>query len=348
MRLRREDDVRGDAGVDAEVDAAHDAGDEALLIATLAAFGDRVASVRARGGEVRFAAGGSGKLARESVVRDCALITAVEVRDGRHGTLVHAASRVEPEWLLELFERRVRTRSELRFDEARERVERVESLWYEGLLLDEGRPRPEPSEAMSDALAAAAQRVGLGRLWDLDGIEALRHRVSFAREHGAPLEPVDDGAVARAVRTLAEGKQSFADLRGASLLDALREQMGPGGRAALRELAPADVPIAGRARVAVHYEAGRPPWIESRLQDFFGMADGPAVAAGRVPLVLHLLAPNRRAVQVTTDLGGFWERHYPGLRTQLMRRYPAHAWPEDGRTATPPERRAGRPRKRRR
>jgi ATP-dependent helicase HrpB len=65
------------------------------------------------------------------------------------------------------------------------------------------------------------------------------------------------------------------------------------------------------------------------MQDFFGMVDGPRVASGKVPLVLELLAPNGRAVQVTTDLAGFWQRHYPALRKELMRRYPKHAWPED-------------------
>jgi ATP-dependent helicase HrpB len=66
------------------------------------------------------------------------------------------------------------------------------------------------------------------------------------------------------------------------------------------------------------------------------MAQGPSVAGGRVPLVLHLLAPSGRAQQVTTDLAGFWERHYPALRRELSRRYPRHAWPEDPRTASPP------------
>jgi ATP-dependent helicase HrpB len=84
----------------------------------------------------------------------------------------------------------------------------------------------------------------------------------------------------------------------------------------------------------VHYESDRPPWVESRLQDFFGMTTGPTIAG--VPLVLHLLAPNQRAVQVTTDLAGFWSRHYPDLRRTLMRRYPKHAWPEDPATAKPP------------
>jgi ATP-dependent helicase HrpB len=96
------------------------------------------------------------------------------------------------------------------------------------------------------------------------------------------------------------------------------------------------VTLPGGRSTRIHYDAARPPWVESRLQDFFGMAAGPAVAAGRVPLVLHLLAPNQQAVQVTTDLSGFWDRHYSAIRRELMRRYPRHSWPEDPRTAAPP------------
>jgi ATP-dependent helicase HrpB len=69
--------------------------------------------------------------------------------------------------------------------------------------------------------------------------------------------------------------------------------------------------------------------VESRLQDFLGLKTGPALLNGRVPLTLHLLAPNYRAVQVTRDLAGFWARIYPDLRRELGRRYPRHAWPED-------------------
>ena len=85
------------------------------------------------------------------------------------------------------------------------------------------------------------------------------------------------------------------------------------------------------------YEDGKPPWLESYLQDFFGTKTTPH--AGRVPIVLHLLAPNRRAVQVTTDLPGFWARHYPGIRRELMRKYPRHPWPEDTSIAIPSRRR---------
>ncbi|MBX3182202.1 MAG: ATP-dependent RNA helicase [Polyangiaceae bacterium] len=102
-----------------------------------------------------------------------------------------------------------------------------------------------------------------------------------------------------------------------------------------REL-PRELKLASGRRLTIRYAAGKEPWVESRLQDFFGCVDTPRIASGRLPLTLHLLAPNRRAVQITRDLAGFWQRGYPELRRQLSRRYPKHAWPEDGKTATPP------------
>jgi ATP-dependent helicase HrpB len=78
----------------------------------------------------------------------------------------------------------------------------------------------------------------------------------------------------------------------------------------------------------IHYERGKQPWIASRLQDLFGMRETPRIGKNNIPVVVHLLAPNHRAVQPTTDLAGFWERLYPQVRRELMRRYPKHAWPE--------------------
>ena len=84
-----------------------------------------------------------------------------------------------------------------------------------------------------------------------------------------------------------------------------------------------------RRNVRVNYDADKAPWIASRLQDFFGMNDGLKIAGGRAALVLHLLAPNQRPVQVTTDLAGFWQRTYPQVRRELSRKYPRHQWPEN-------------------
>ena len=66
-----------------------------------------------------------------------------------------------------------------------------------------------------------------------------------------------------------------------------------------------------------------------RIQELFGVRDTPRVAAGRVPVVLHLLGPNHRPQQVTSDLAGFWTTTYPSVKKELRRRYPKHAWPDD-------------------
>jgi ATP-dependent helicase HrpB len=131
----------------------------------------------------------------------------------------------------------------------------------------------------------------------------------------------------QALKDVAYGLKSFQELKGAAanFIPLLENKLGT---RALAELAPARVRLPSGRETRVHYEAGKPPWIASRLQDFFGMRETPRIGAARVPLVVHLLAPNKRAVQTTTDLAGFWERLYPQVRRELMRRYPRHSWPE--------------------
>ena len=149
----------------------------------------------------------------------------------------------------------------------------------------------------------------------------------------APSPPLDAGAIEAALASLATGLKSFAELesaaRGAGLLRALEQRMPPAARRLLDEIAPASLRLPRGRNVNVHYEPGQPPWIASRLQDFFGMRETPTVARGAVPVVVRLLAPNQRPVQMTTDLAGFWQRLYPQVRKELSRRYPRHAWPEN-------------------
>jgi ATP-dependent helicase HrpB len=290
---------------------------------------------------VVLAAGGSAVLGPEVAAE---WIVAVDVRDtaGRAGAVrVRVAAQIDPEGLLEICADRVEETDRLVWNAETERVDRVSGLGYGALALDESVVPAPPGEEATRILAEAALARGLDRLPGGDGLGALLARVDFVRaavgaERAAALPAVDADDVAALLRLLCAGRTSMAELASSDLPSALLGSLPIEAQRLVETMAPERVALPSGRKVAVHYRQGQPPWIESRLQDFFGMRAGPAVAGGRVPLTLHLLAPNGRAVQVTSDLGRFWTEHYPALRRALSRRYPKHAWPEDGATAAPP------------
>jgi ATP-dependent helicase HrpB len=312
--------------------------EQAVGIATLLAYPDRVGKRRNKhAGDIVLAAGGSAALSEGSIVKEAELLVAVEADErGRAGAVVHTASAIEPEWLLEYFPARVRSERTLSFHSASTRVEVSDVVMYDALLLDESRRAASPGEDVARVLADAALARGPNAPWDVDAIEHLQRRLNFVAAYVPDVAPLDDERLRVALIAHCEDKVSFDDLRADPFEHALLQQLDGSLRARLDRLAPNRVKLPGSRELAVHYELDRPPWIESRLQDFFGSLDGPRIADGKVPLVLQLLAPNQRPVQVTTDLAGFWERHYPGIRKELMRRYPRHSWPEDPRSAPPP------------
>jgi ATP-dependent helicase HrpB len=340
--------------------------DAALRLATLAAFPDRVARRRTPTDRaVVLANGGSAELQFDPGAEWLVAIDVEErVADARTngtrgwatgpggrpgGVAVRLAAAIEPEWLLDVCADRVEEIDTLAFNTDTQRVERRAGLRFGALSLDETVTPAPPGEETSRLLAEAALARGIDRLPGAEDLPRLLARLAFARELAPPLGSSalpDLGAIdlAAVLRLACTGRRGFAELAEANLAALALEGLGPAAQNLLRTLAPERVTLPGGRGVAVNYVAGQPPWIESRLQDFFGMRTGPAIGGGRVPLTLHLLAPNGRAVQVTRDLASFWTQHYPPLRRELGRRYPRHSWPEDGATATPPPPKPPRPR----
>lgn len=306
--------------------------EDALGIAVLAAFPDRVAR-RRQGAEVRLAAGGPAQLAPSCTVTEAEFLVAVEAEDRRDQKMpiVRLASAIEPEWLVDLFPDRVREIESVEWNRGAERVEAVRALMF-GEIAIEARRASADSEQAAALLAEKAREAGLARFADPDEIAAFLSRVNFAAEH-SPVPRLGESDVEEGLRALCLGLKSFGELESAArdggLLRALAQRLPPEARRALEEVAPERIRLPRGRQVPVHYEPNQPPWIASRLQDFFGMRETPSVARGSVPLVVRLLAPNQRPVQMTTDLAGFWQRLYPQVRRELARRYPKHAWPED-------------------
>ena len=326
--------------------------EDALGLALLAGFPDRIGRLRegASGAlELVFAEGGSATLDEHSVVRDTelAVALAVDERKGRNGqptVRVRSAASVELAGLLELFVDDLEEHQVVSFDAERERVTAVEEVRLGALVVETTRLKELPPKA-AQVLFEAARSKGLEAfIDDRDTAKALEARTRFAHRHDERVPVLDDARMLEVLRRACEGRSSFGQLRKVGLLGLALDTLAPEARAALERMAPTHVTLPGGRRLRVRYELDRDPWAESRLQDFFGSSQGPSVADGRTPLVLHLLAPNMRAVQVTTDLAGFWERHYPDQRKTLMRRYPKHDWPDKPLEAKPP---APRPRRRR-
>jgi len=322
--------------------------DEALAMSLLAGFCDRVARRRRPGSPQLLlcdgAGGGQAELHRASAVQGAEFVVAVDVEERGRGAdrqvVVRRAQAIDPLWLLEFDADGFEESDQHLFDPACERVERIGRTRYDGLIIDETRRR-EPSAVDRDAAGAqlepAARAAGFAHFVNPQELEALRGRVAFAVKAapGAGLEALTDQILDELLGQVARSCVSFAEIRQQALLDQLLDGLGPDARRTLDRLAPTSLSLPGRKRVPVHYPGDRPPWIESRMQDFFGLERGPRVAGGQVAVVMHLQAPNRRAVQVTDDLARFWKVHYPDLRKQLSRRYPRHSWPDDP-TATCP------------
>lgn len=314
-----EQQLRRIAGVTASV--KHNASDEPLLLSVLEGFTDRVARKRT-GKEMLLSGGGSAEVQGEALPYEFAVVMDAEDRSDRPLPLVRMAARIEADWLIDIFPDNVREEETLTWNRTAERVEAVTSLRYDGLLLQEWRDARPNTEHAARLLAEQAMAAGMNRFLDVAAMENLQARAAFA---GFPVPQVQ-----AELEALCAGlsRFSFEELRkaAASLVPALEARMDA---QRLRELAPATLKLKAGRQVKVNYETGKPPWIESRMQDFFGMDDGPGIGPQRTPVVMHLLGPNQRAVQTTSDLRGFWKRLYPEVRRELMRRYPRHKWPEN-------------------
>jgi ATP-dependent helicase HrpB len=292
--------------------------DDALLLSVLAGFPDRVARRRA-GNQVLLSTGGSAEVAGDPPRYEFMVAVDAEDRKDKPLPLIRMTARIEPEWLIELFPNQVRDKSGVEWNRVGERVEAVSALLYDELVIQESRGAAPDAEAAAELLAQKALEAGIDRFVDRETLDEFVARVQFAG-----FEPPD---IPQALKDLCLGLRSFTELKNAAKnLVALLEQTMIARR--LEQIAPTRIRLPNGRQTKVHYEPGKPPWIASRLQDFFGMQETPRIGPEQTPVVVHLLAPNQRAVQTTSDLAGFWERLYPQVRRELMRRYPRHSWPE--------------------
>jgi ATP-dependent helicase HrpB len=319
-------------------------GEEPCLRALLAAFPDRLARRRGPGSPRGVMVGGRGVvLAACSGVTEPELFLCIDVDAGKTEALVRQAYAVQRDWLPP---ERLAAAVEVAFDPEAERVTARRQLRFEDLVLEDTPAALPGQEEVARVLAAAATE-HLGRVLPpadspaglfLTRIRCLR---GWLPELGLPT--FNEAELCLLLPELCPGRRSFAELREGPWLEALQGRLTYNQRQAVEREAPERIVVPSGSRLALRYEAGRPPVLAVRIQEIFGLGETPRVAAGRVRVLLHLLAPNYRPQQVTDDLASFWLNTYPQVRKELRARYPRHAWPEDPLSAEP----ARRPRPRR-
>jgi ATP-dependent helicase HrpB len=297
--------------------------DEALLRAIAAAFLDRLCRRREAGSDRAVMVGGRGvRLGRESVVRDAELFVAVALDAGRAGEraegLVRAASAVERDWLPPEL---VHATRELAWDAARERVVARAVVRFEDLVLEEKEIPIHDAEAAAALLAERAAGE-LDRALDLGDEQRkdLGRRMEFLRLRRPELQlPAFDARLLELLPGIAAGKRSYAELRAFPLDGLFLGSLDRRQRLALEREAPERIEVPSGNRIQIDYSDPERPVLAVKIQELFGLAETPRLAGGRVPLLLHLLAPNGRPQQVTHDLASFWANTYPQVRRELAR-----------------------------
>ncbi|WP_374203266.1 ATP-dependent helicase HrpB [Streptomyces sp. ST2-7A] len=342
--LLRKDSAPGDPGSPEGAGEQWSDGRAAGLVAALA-HPDRVGRHRGPGAFL-MVSGTRAATAAESPLRDAPWL-AVAVADrpaGAANAVVRLAAVADEEIALLAAGARHSVGEEVRWasasagtpDVVTRRVERLGSI----ALREEPLRRPS-AEAVRAALMEGLRREGIDTLLEWSrAARGLRERMAFLHDSlGEPWPDVSDEAlVARAGEWLGDtrNRAGLARLDTARMLTALLP-WADGTAARLEEWAPERVEVPSGARIRVDY-SGERPVLAARVQELFGMEHTPALADGRVPLVVHLLSPAGRPAAVTADLASFWREGYRAVRADLRGRYPRHAWPEDPLTAEPSRR----------
>lgn len=340
--------------------SSRDAG--AIGFSFLTGFPDRVAKRKPRPTAERLAHGKSEEwLLSEGGVAlwtegneayDTEWFLALEVQETERQAGLRAHPKIslmaplDENWLFEVKPSRIVEGATVEWDAAAHRLTQTSYIRYAALPVVESKEKPVPSDAASEALlekgiGISKQKVLassesewpeiLARLGIKAEVESILGKIALAKE-AAPDGPFSVGTGGELWDTLKRAVHGVVTESGAKELpwgDILTDWLCGGKAYLLDEWVPASITLHHGRKVPIHYEKGNKPWVESRLQDFFGTGEGPTILKGRLPLTLHLLAPNGRAVQVTSDLKGFWARHYPEVRKELSRRYPRHHWPDN-------------------
>ena len=302
------------------------------------AYPDRVAQAAGARGRFRLANGRAAALDATEALAAAPYLVVADVTGTAAAGRIRAAAAIDRETIEELFAGHIEAETTLGFDLASRSV-RARRLRRLGAL----RLGEEPMKAVDPGEAARVLAGGIAGLgidilpWSREQ-EALRARATYlARTLGGDWPDLSDAALGRDAGWLAPcvvGRTSLAEITADDLAGALDALLPWARRAEMDRLLPSHFEAPSGSRVPIDYGAENGPALEIRVQELFGLDRHPAVAGGRVPLLVILLSPARRPIQTTRDLPGFWRGSWKDVAKDLRGRYPRHPWPDDPLAAT--------------
>lgn len=306
------------------------------------AFPDRVARNRGNGSFV-LANGRGASVEQTSSLARAPYIAIGEMTGTAASGRILLAAQISRDEIERHFAEHIETSDEISFDRGAMALRARRKRALHAITLSEATLAVSPSEETARILADGLIAAGLDRLPWSKSAKQWRDRVMFLRKaegEGWP-DLSDEGLVARREDWLVPAlydKIALKDISAGDLSDALMALLPWDMRARLEREAPTHFEAPTGNALAIDYEAEQGPTIAVRLQELFGLNTHPSIAAGKVPLVLELLSPAQRPVQVTRDLPGFWRGSYAAVRSDLRGRYPRHPWPDDPANAVPTRR----------
>ena len=293
----------------------------------------------------QLAGGRMAKIFDDSALYGEPWIVASELRFEARDSIVQRGAPLDEARLERDFPERFVERDFVRWDaEARGLIARREKRFDKIVLSSKPAGRPDPAQA-AQALCEAVAELGLDALPFTEGLRQFQARVRCLRvwmpELGLP--DLSDAALLASLedwlKPALAGKTRLDAISEQELGDALRSRLEWSLRQKLDQLAPTRISVPSGMERSIEYSLddhghAAPPVLAVKLQELFGLSDTPRIADGRVPLLLHLLSPGGKPLQVTQDLKGFWQRTYPEVKKEMKGRYPRHPWPDDPWTAT--------------
>ncbi len=307
------------------------------------AFPDRVARNRGNGSFV-LANGRGAAVDQTSALARAPYIAVAELTGTAANGRILLAAPIAQADIEQHFADQIESADEITFDRGAMALRARRRKTLHAITLSEAPMALQPSADTARVLADGLVAAGLDKLPWSKPLKQWRDRVMFLRkaegENGWP-DLSDDALAAQRETWLVPAlydKTSLKDFSAADLSDALMTLLPWEMRARLEREAPTHFEAPTGTQLAIDYEAEQGPTIAVRLQELFGLNTHPSIAKGAVPLVLELLSPAQRPVQVTRDLPGFWRGSYAAVRSDLRGRYPRHPWPEDPASAMPTRR----------